>query len=195
MPRIDRIAGTNAQPMLNPLLTDYQLPPFDRIRPEHAEPAVRTLLDGNRRQLAALLDAGRRRLGRPRRADRAHASRARARLVADRSPEQRDERRGAARGVQRLPAAAHQLSHRAGAERARCAPPTSAFSTGRARGSHPSSASSSRMRCATSGWRASSLPADRKQRFREVMERLAQRAGEVRRERARCDQCLVAGGG
>jgi len=32
--------------MLNPLLTDYQLPPFTRIRPEHAEPAVRTLLDG-----------------------------------------------------------------------------------------------------------------------------------------------------
>ena len=44
--------------MLNPLLTDYQLPPFARIRPEHAEPAVRTLLDGNRRQLAALLEAG-----------------------------------------------------------------------------------------------------------------------------------------
>ena len=44
--------------MLNPLLTDYQLPPFARIRPEHAEPAVRTLIDGNRRQLAALLDAG-----------------------------------------------------------------------------------------------------------------------------------------
>jgi len=44
--------------MLNPLLTDYQLPPFTRIRPEHAEPAVRTLLDGNRRQLAALLEAG-----------------------------------------------------------------------------------------------------------------------------------------
>ena len=44
--------------MLNPLLTDYQLPPFGRIRPEHAEPAVRTLLDGNRRQLVALLEAG-----------------------------------------------------------------------------------------------------------------------------------------
>src|SRR4030095_14948537 len=58
MPRIGRIDGTNAQQMINPLLTDYQLPPFGRIRPEHAEPALRTLLDGNRRQLAALLDAG-----------------------------------------------------------------------------------------------------------------------------------------
>jgi oligopeptidase A len=44
--------------MINPLLTDYQLPPFGRIRPEHAEPALRTLLDGNRRQLASLLEAG-----------------------------------------------------------------------------------------------------------------------------------------
>jgi oligopeptidase A len=58
MPRIGGIDGANAETMLNPLLTDYQLPPFTRIRPEHAEPAVRTLLDGNRRQLAALLEAG-----------------------------------------------------------------------------------------------------------------------------------------
>ena len=58
MPRIDGIDGADAETMLNPLLTDYQLPPFTRIRPEHAEPAVRTLLDGNRRQLAALLEAG-----------------------------------------------------------------------------------------------------------------------------------------
>jgi oligopeptidase A len=58
MPRIGEIDGANAETMLNPLLTDYQLPPFTRIRPEHAEPAVRTLLDGNRRQLAALLEAG-----------------------------------------------------------------------------------------------------------------------------------------
>jgi oligopeptidase A len=58
MPKIDGTDGANAETMLNPLLTDYQLPPFTRIRPEHAEPAVRTLLDGNRRQLAALLEAG-----------------------------------------------------------------------------------------------------------------------------------------
>jgi oligopeptidase A len=58
MPRIERIDGTSAKPTLNPLLTDYQLPPFGQIRPGHAEPAVRTLLDGNRRQLKTLLDGG-----------------------------------------------------------------------------------------------------------------------------------------
>jgi len=58
MPRIGPTDGRHVERTLNPLLTDYQLPPFDRIRPEHAEPAVRALLDGNRRQLAALLDAG-----------------------------------------------------------------------------------------------------------------------------------------
>jgi oligopeptidase A len=44
--------------MTNPLLTDYQLPPFGEIRPAHAEPAVRELLDANRRQLRALLESG-----------------------------------------------------------------------------------------------------------------------------------------
>ncbi len=44
--------------MTNPLLTDYQLPPFDLVTPAHVEPAVRELLDGNRRQLVALLGAG-----------------------------------------------------------------------------------------------------------------------------------------
>jgi oligopeptidase A len=44
--------------MTNPLLSDYQLPPFDLVTPAHVEPAVRELLDGNRRQLGALLGAG-----------------------------------------------------------------------------------------------------------------------------------------
>ena len=36
------------------------------------------------------------------------------------------------------------------------------------------------------------LPADRKQRFKALMEQLATLAVEVRRERARCDECVVA---
>ena len=44
--------------MTNPLLTDYPLPPFGQIRPEHAEPAVRALLEENRRRLATLLASG-----------------------------------------------------------------------------------------------------------------------------------------
>jgi oligopeptidase A len=44
--------------MANPLLTDYQLPPFHSIEPGHAEPAIRQLLDENRRELERLLAAG-----------------------------------------------------------------------------------------------------------------------------------------
>ena len=44
--------------MDNPLLHDAPLPAFDAIRPEHVEPAVRSILDENRRRLDALLDAG-----------------------------------------------------------------------------------------------------------------------------------------
>jgi len=41
--------------MNNPLLTDYKLPPFGSIRPEHVEPALRDLLDRNRAELTRLL--------------------------------------------------------------------------------------------------------------------------------------------
>ena len=44
--------------MTNPLLEDTRLPRFSAIRPEHVEPAVRALLEANRRELAALLDGG-----------------------------------------------------------------------------------------------------------------------------------------
>src|SRR5512137_1014804 len=44
--------------MENPLLHDAPLPPFHAIRPEHIEPAVRHVLDHNRRQLEQLLDSG-----------------------------------------------------------------------------------------------------------------------------------------
>ena len=43
--------------MTNPLLHSHELPPFNAIRPEHIEPAIRQLLDENRARLAALLDA------------------------------------------------------------------------------------------------------------------------------------------
>lgn len=43
--------------MTNPLLHSHELPPFNAIRPEHIEPAIRQLLDENRVRLAALLDA------------------------------------------------------------------------------------------------------------------------------------------
>jgi oligopeptidase A len=44
--------------MENPLLHDAPLPSFRDIRPEHIEPAVRHVLDDNRRRLEALLDSG-----------------------------------------------------------------------------------------------------------------------------------------
>lgn len=43
--------------MTNPLLQSHELPPFNAIRPEHIEPAIRQLLDENRARLAELLDA------------------------------------------------------------------------------------------------------------------------------------------
>ena len=44
--------------MANPLLTDAALPLFKSIEPAHAEPAIRELLDSNRHQLQALLASG-----------------------------------------------------------------------------------------------------------------------------------------
>jgi oligopeptidase A len=44
--------------MTNPLLTDSPLPHFSAIEAAHVEPAIRRLLDGNRRELKALLDGG-----------------------------------------------------------------------------------------------------------------------------------------
>ncbi|HID49633.1 MAG TPA: oligopeptidase A, partial [Chromatiales bacterium] len=41
--------------MTNPLLNPHGLPPFEHIRPEHVEPAIDSLLAGNRAQIAALL--------------------------------------------------------------------------------------------------------------------------------------------
>ena len=42
----------------NPLLDFSGLPPFSRIRPEHAEPAVRQLIATNQKALAERLAAG-----------------------------------------------------------------------------------------------------------------------------------------
>jgi oligopeptidase A len=44
--------------MTNPLLTDFSLPPFSAIKSEHVEPAIRELLDRNRAELQRLLDSG-----------------------------------------------------------------------------------------------------------------------------------------
>jgi oligopeptidase A len=44
--------------MTNPLLTDSPLPEFPAIAASHVEPAIRQLLEGNRRALAALLTDG-----------------------------------------------------------------------------------------------------------------------------------------
>ena len=44
--------------MDNPLLHDATLPAFLAIRPEHIEPAIRQVLEENRRGLQELLDAG-----------------------------------------------------------------------------------------------------------------------------------------
>lgn len=44
-------------PMLNPLLDTADLPAFDRIRPEHVQPAITALLQENRAAIAALAHA------------------------------------------------------------------------------------------------------------------------------------------
>jgi oligopeptidase A len=44
--------------MDNPLLHEQPLPQFDAIRTAHVEPAIRAVLDENRRRLKALLDSG-----------------------------------------------------------------------------------------------------------------------------------------
>ena len=104
--------------MANPLLQRLNAARASRsIEPAHVEPAIRATA---RREPPRARRAARRRarrLGRDRGTDRAHAPPAGARLVAGRPPEWRDEQRRAARGVQRLPAAAHRVPHRARAER------------------------------------------------------------------------------
>jgi oligopeptidase A len=44
--------------MNNPLMDQHELPPFQTIKAEHVEPAVRELLDKNRAEISALLEAG-----------------------------------------------------------------------------------------------------------------------------------------
>jgi len=44
--------------MTNPLLSAFELPPFSAIRPEHIEPAIRELLAQNRAELQRVLDCG-----------------------------------------------------------------------------------------------------------------------------------------
>jgi oligopeptidase A len=44
--------------MTNPLLTDALLPAFGAIEASHVEPAIRQLLDANRREIASLLESG-----------------------------------------------------------------------------------------------------------------------------------------
>ena len=43
--------------MINPLLADHELPLFPEIRAEHVEPAVRSVLEGNRREIDALVSS------------------------------------------------------------------------------------------------------------------------------------------
>ena len=44
--------------MNNPLMSQHELPPFQTIKAEHVEPAVTGLLDKNRAEIGALLEAG-----------------------------------------------------------------------------------------------------------------------------------------
>jgi Zn-dependent oligopeptidase len=85
----------------NPLLVQVSLPRFDAIRPEHVEPAISHLIAEQRARVAqieALTDPTFKTVVEPY-------------LVAGRAPERRDEFRGTARRVQRLPAAAVRLPH------------------------------------------------------------------------------------
>ena len=103
-----------------------------------------------------------------------------------------DERRRTAGGLQRLPAAAHRVPHRARAERALCAPPTSACTDTRGRRLRPGAAqAASRTRCATSVLPASRCPPIASSASARSWS-ACDGAGEVRRERARRHQRLVA---
>ena len=42
--------------MSNPLLEQHALPPFSRIKAEHAEPAIRQLIERNKREIEELLE-------------------------------------------------------------------------------------------------------------------------------------------
>ena len=42
--------------MPNPLLEPHDLPPFSKIKPDHAEPAIRELIERNKRTIEQLLD-------------------------------------------------------------------------------------------------------------------------------------------
>ncbi|MCY1483228.1 Oligopeptidase A [compost metagenome] len=46
----------NAVSSSNPLLQDFDLPPYSSIRPEHVQPAIETVLADNRAAIAALLE-------------------------------------------------------------------------------------------------------------------------------------------
>jgi oligopeptidase A len=46
----------NAVTLSNPLLQDFDLPPYSSIRPEHVQPAIETILADNRAAIAALLE-------------------------------------------------------------------------------------------------------------------------------------------
>ncbi|MDH5544240.1 MAG: oligopeptidase A [Gammaproteobacteria bacterium] len=42
----------------NPLLESHELPPFSQLKPEHVEPAIRQIIEENRNNVEAMLDAG-----------------------------------------------------------------------------------------------------------------------------------------
>src|SRR5579862_4649102 len=52
--RVRMPAPMRERPMENPLLESQPLPQFPSIRPEHVEPAIRTLLEENRARIAEL---------------------------------------------------------------------------------------------------------------------------------------------
>ena len=159
--------------MTNPLLTDSPLPTFPSIEASHVEPAIRELLDENRRELGRLLASGAAGWDGIVAPDRAHASPAGARLVAGRPPEWRHEQRRAAR---RRTTPACRCSPRttpSSRRTAPCARLTSACSTRRAEPATPASASWSRTHCAISAWPAWRCPPTARSASAPVMERLA----------------------
>ena len=97
----------------------------------------------------------------------------RAHVVAGRPHERRRQQRRAARRVQRLPAVAHRVAHRAGAERA---PVSRVRDDARERGRSadaPGSASCCENALRDFRLAGVALPAEQKQRFKALMEQLA----------------------
>ncbi len=162
--------------MENPLLEIDALPAFDRIAAAHARPALERVLADNRARLAELTAqpaADVRLAGGSRRGAQLPLE---PRVESDRPLERRGQLRGDARGLQRMRAAAHRLLLGARPERGAVRGATRTCSE--TEGASLDPAQRKLLENSLRDFRLAGvdLPPDRKTRYREVVQRLAQLA-------------------